>query len=149
MKSFTFHSSLSKIEVYLTMKELTDSKSKRHLFVGDVKQDSFSVMKRQSFSNNVLNPKIDAIVTENKDGTDININASLNKCDRIGIFIFGIIICGIFTYLAGNAIVSASLEPLFPAFALLVFVMLIYMISGLLFTIETKRIVKALTIELT
>ena len=36
-------------------------------------------MKYQPFSNDFLNPNIDAIVTENKNGTDINIKASLNN----------------------------------------------------------------------
>lgn len=43
MKSFTFNSSLSKKEVYLTMKELTNSKSDCRLFVGDIMEDGFSI----------------------------------------------------------------------------------------------------------
>ncbi len=144
MKSFTFNTTLSKKEVYLTMKELTAPKSDFHLFVGDIGEDSFSVMKYQHFSNNVLNPKIDAIVMENNDGTNINIKGSLNKCDRIGAFIIGIIICSIFTYLSSVAIVSASLEPFFAAIALLVFVILFYVIFALCYTLKVKRVVKIL-----
>lgn len=149
MKSFTFNSSFNKKEIYLMMKELTDPKSACRLFVGNIREDGFSIMQHQPFSNNVLNPKIDVIITENKNTTDINIKASLNKCDRIGLFIIGITSCGIFTFLVSNAIVSSSLECLFPAIALLFFLILIFIISGLFFTLKTNKIVKIIKTKLT
>ncbi len=149
MKSFTFNSTFNKKEIYLTLKELIDPKSACRLFVGNIQEDSFSIMKYQPFSNNVLNPKIDAIVTDNENSTVINIKVSLNNCDRIGFFIIGIIICSIFTYLISDAVVSASLNPLFPAIALLGFVSLLLMVSSLFYALKVKRVVNILKNVLT
>lgn len=147
MKSVTFNTSKSKKEVYLTMKEMANSESEHHLFIGDIEEDSFSVMRYQPFSNNVLNPQINVTVIENKNGTEINMKASLNKYDKIGFSIMGILLCGIFIFLVINTIVSGLLESFFPAVALLLFIILVFIFSSCVFTLKIKRIVKKLKTE--
>ncbi len=148
MKTYRFFSPLSKKDVYLTMKQLTNSKSELPSFIGNVNENGFSVMEYKLFSNNVLNPRIEAIVTENKSGTDIYIKASLNKCDKIGFFIFGIIICAIFTYFFSNAIKCNSLEYFLVGVTIFSFEMFCLALSSLFFTLKTRRIVKILKNEL-
>ena len=148
MKSVTFNTSISKREVYLAMKEITNSESEYHLFIGDIKEDGFSVIKHQPFSNNVLNPQINATVIENKNGTEINMKASLNKYDKIGFTIMGIMLCGIFIFLVINAMASGILENFFPAVALLLFIIFVYIFSNCVFTLKTKRIAKMLKAKL-
>lgn len=138
MKSFTIHSVLSKKEVYFTMQKLEP------LFIGDIKEDRFSIMKKLHFSNNSLNPKIDAIITEQESGTDIHIKMSLNKYDKVGFSTLGILWCGVLIFLIISAIMSGSLAPLFPAIALLIFETLAIVIYYFIYTIRVKKVVKML-----
>ena len=149
MKSITFNTTISKKEVYLAMKEMINSKSENNLLVGEIKEDGFSVMKYEIFSNNALNPQINATVIENKNGTEINMKASLNKYDKIGFSLMGILLGGFFIFLVIYALVSGILESFFPALvALLLFIILVLIFSSFVFTLKTKRIIKMLKAKL-
>ncbi len=150
MKPITFASPLSQKDVYLTMKNLTSEKSEQPLFVGKVFEDGFSVMKYRLFQrNNVLDPKLDAVVTETDNGSKITIKASLNKRDKIGFFIMGTLILGVIIFLIINAIATSSLEPLAPAVAIIIFEALSFSINSIIFTLRAKRIIKILKKNLT
>ena len=148
MKFVTFNTSMSKKEVYLTLKEMTKSESDNSSFIGDIKEDCFSVMKYQHFSNNVLNPQIHATVIENKKSTEINMKASLNKYDKIAFSIMGIVVCVIFIFLIISAIVSGILESVFSVVGLLFFIILVFVLSGCVFALKAKRIFKILKTKL-
>ena len=99
MTPITFTSPLSKKDIYLTMKNLTNTNADKPLFVGAVTEDGFSVMKyrlfqrNEFFSRNVLDPQFNAVVTEDNNGTKITIKATLTKMNKIGtampVFAFG------------------------------------------------------------
>ncbi|MBR7131906.1 MAG: hypothetical protein IKD04_00075 [Clostridia bacterium] len=145
MKSVTFNTSTSKKEVYLTIREMINSKSENNLLVGEINEDGFSIMKNNIFSNNVLNPQINATVIENKNGTEINMKTSLNKYDKIVFSFMGIILGGIFIFLVIYAMTSGTLASFFPALvALLLFIILVLIFSSFVFALKTKRIVKTL-----
>ena len=155
MTPFTFNSPLSQKDVYLTMKNLTNTSVDKPLFVGTVTEDGFSVMKYRLFQSNkfflrrALDPQLDAVVTETDNGSKITIKAFLNKWDKIGLFIMATLILGVIIFLIINAIATSSLEPLAPAMILLLWVTLIHLIFGLIFTLRAKRLLKILKKNLT
>lgn len=155
MTPITFNSPLSKKDVYLTMKNLTNTNADKPLFVGTVTEDGFSVMKyrlfrrNEFFSRNALDPQLNAVVTEDNNSTKITIKATLNKWDKIGFPIIAGLISSIIIYLIVKAIVTASLKPLAPAIAIIVFEALVYLICSIIFTLKAKRIIKFLKKNLT
>jgi hypothetical protein len=149
MTPFTFDSPLSKKDVYLTMKNLTNTNADAPLFVGTVTEDGFSVMKYRLFLSNMLDPKLDAVVTEDNNGTKITINATLTKWNKIGSFVMGALILGIIIFLIINAIATSSLELLAPAVAIVIFEALASSLGILIFTLRAKRLLKILNKHLT
>jgi hypothetical protein len=149
MTHTTFNSPLSKKDVYLTMKNLTNTNADAPLFVGTVTEDGFSVMKYRLFSSNMLDPKLDAVVTEDNNGTKITINATLTKWNKIGSFVMGALILGIIIFLIINAIATSSLELLAPAVAIVIFEALICLLFSFIFTLRAKRLLKILKKNLT
>jgi hypothetical protein len=149
MTPFTFDSPLSKKDVYLTMKNLTNTNADAPLFVGTVTEDGFSVMKYRLFLSNMLDPKLDAVVTEDNNGTKITINATLTKWNKIGSFVMGALILGIIIFLIINAIATSSLELLAPAVAIVIFEALICLLFSFIFTLRAKRLLKILKKNLT
>lgn len=155
MTPITFNSPLSKKDVYLTMKNLTNTNADNPLFVGTVTEDGFSVMKyrlfrrNEFFSRNVLDPQLNAVVTEDNNGTKITINATLTKWNKIGFFIMAALILGIIIFLIINAIATSSLELLAPAVAIVIFEALIFSLFSIIFTLRAKRLLKILKKNLT
>lgn len=155
MTPITFTSLLSKKDVYLTMKNLTNTNADNPLFVGAVTEDGFSVMKyrlsrrNEFFSRNVLDPQLDAVITEDNNGTKITINATLTKWNKIGFFIMAALILGIIIFLIINAIATSSLELLAPAVAIIIFEALIFSLFSFIFTLRAKRLLKILKKNLT
>jgi hypothetical protein len=149
MTPFTFDSPLSKKDVYLTMKNLTNTNADAPLFVGTVTEDGFSVMKYRLFLSNMLDPKLDAVVTEDNNGTKITINATLTKWNKIGSFVMGALILGIIIFLIINAIATSSFELLAPAVAIVIFEALICLLFSFIFTLRAKRLLKILKKNLT
>jgi hypothetical protein len=149
MTHTTFDSPLSKKDVYLTMKNLTNTSVDKPLFVGTVTEDGFSVMKYRLFLSNMLDPKLDAVVTEDNNGTKITINATLIKWNKIGSFVMGALILGIIIFLIINAIATSSLELLAPAVAIVIFEALICLLFSFIFTLRAKRLLKILKKNLT
>ena len=155
MKPITFTSPLSKKDVYLTMKNLTNTNADKPLFVGTVTEDGFSVMKyrlfrrNEFFSRNVLDPQLDAVITEDNNGTKITIKATLTKMNKIGSFVMGSLILGIIIFLIINAIATSSLKPLAPAVAIIIFETLICLLFSFIFTLRAKRLLKILKKNLT
>lgn len=155
MTPITFTSPLSKKDVYLTMKNLTNTNADNPLFVGTVTEDGFSVMKyrlfrrNEFFSRNVLDPQLDAVITEDNNGTRITINATLTKWNKIGSFVMGALILGIIIFLIINAIATSSLKLLAPAVAIVIFEALIFSLFSIIFTLRAKRLLKILKKNLT
>jgi hypothetical protein len=155
MKPITFTSPLSQKDVYLTMKNLTNTNADKPLFVGTVTEDGFSVMKYRLFQGNkfflrqALDPQLNAVVTEDNNGTKITINATLTKWNKIGSFVMGVLILGIIIFLIINAIATSSLELLAPAVAIVIFEALICLLFSFIFTLRAKRLLKILKKNLT
>ncbi len=155
MTRFTFNSPLSRKDVYLTMKNLTNTSVDKPLFVGTVTEDGFSVMKYRLFQSNkfflrrALDPQLDAVVTETDNGSKITIKAFLNKWDKIGLFIMAALILGVIIFLIINAISTSSLKPLAPAVAIIIFEALIFLLFSFIFTLRAKRLLKILKKNLT
>ena len=155
MTPFTFNSPLSRKDVYLTMKNLTNTNADKPLFVGTVTEDGFSVMKHRLFQGNkfflrrALDPQLDAVVTETDNGSKITIKAFLNKWDKIGLFIMAALILGVIIFLIINAISTSSLKPLAPAVAIIIFEALIFLLFSIIFTLRAKRLLKILKKNLT
>ena len=155
MTHTTFDSPLSKKDVYLTMKNLTNTNADKPLFVGTVTEDGFSVMKHRLFQGNkfflrqVLDPQFNAVVTEDNNGTKITIKATLTKLNKIGLFIMAALILGVIIFLIINAIATSSLEPLAPAVAIIIFEALIFSLFSIIFTLRAKRLLKILKKNLT
>lgn len=155
MTPITFNSPLSKKDVYLTMKNLTNTNADKPLFVGTVTEDGFSVMKyrlfrrNEFFSRNALDPWLDAVITEDNNGTKITIKATLTKMNKIGFFIMAALILGIIIFLIINAIATSSLKPLAPAVAIVIFEALIFLLFIFIFTLRAKRLLKILKKNLT
>lgn len=144
-----FDSPLSKKDVYLTMKNLTGAKKDYRFFIGKVWDDGFSVMKHNLFSKHMLNPQFKGIVDEKDNGTEITIKATLNKRDKIGFSLFGLLYLGIIIYFIIKAIATASFEPLTIAIIVLLWIALTSLIFSLIFTAKAKRILKILKKHLT
>ena len=155
MTHTTFDSPLSKKDVYLTMKNLTNTNADAPLFVGTVTEDGFSVMKYRLFQSNkfflrqALDPQLNAVVTEDNNSTKITINATLTKWNKIGSFVMGALILGIIIFLIINAIATSSLELLAPAVAIVIFEALVCSLGILIFTLRAKRLLKILNKHLT
>jgi hypothetical protein len=131
------------------MKNLTNTNADNPLFVGTVTEDGFSVIKNRLFSSNMLDPQLNAVVTEDNNGTKITINATLTKWNKIGSFVMGALILGIIIFLIINAIATSSLELLAPAVAIVIFEALASSLGILIFTLRAKRLLKILNKHLT
>lgn len=155
MTPITFNSPLSKKDVYLTMKNLTNTNADKPLFVGTVTEDGFSVMKyrlfrrNEFFSRNALDPQLAAVITEDNNGTKITIKATLTKMNKIGFFIMAALILGVIIFLIINAVATSSLKPLAPAVVIVIFEALIFLLFIFIFTLRAKRLLKILKKNLT
>lgn len=142
MKIIQMRSALTKKEIYIIMKDLIYSK--HPLFKGNVTDDSFSVMRWLVFSNNALNPMINATVTEIEDGSLISAKATLNKTDKIGAWMMGVALLGLIVFFTVSAIISRSLEPL----SGVIFVVFAAAFFNLIFRLKLHKTIKILKQEL-
>lgn len=138
MKEFHFCSPLSKKAIYLEMKN-------SNVFVGDVTEDSFSVMVRHSFyGNNVLNPQINAVVGDKSNTTQVDIKVGLHRNDKIGFCIMALLHSGLICYFIIRAVLESSVEPIFPIFAVLIFDIIATLHFSLTFNSNVRKAINKL-----
>ncbi|MBR5223445.1 MAG: hypothetical protein IKV81_04700 [Clostridia bacterium] len=137
MKEFHFCSPLSKKAIYLEMKN-------SDVFVGDVTEESFSVMVRSFYGNNVLNPKINAVVGEKSNTTQVDIKVGLHRNDKIGFCIMALLHSGLICYFIIRAVLESSVEPIFPIFALLIFDIIFILHFSLTFNSNVRKAINKL-----
>ena len=139
MKNFEFDSPLSKKEVYLTLKNLTNQNSDYHLFYGTLCEDSFELKRYRFFSSakKCFKPKLVGTITEIENGTRIKIKLTLNLFDKIIHYIFSFLfLC--FSLLSFFYIIMEK------DFSAIWIILLIYGVPHLDFYIQGKRAVKLL-----
>lgn len=137
MKEFHFCSPLSKKAIYLEMKN-------SDVFVGDVTEDSFSVMVRSFYGNNVLNPQINAVVGDKSNTTQVDIKVGLHRNDKIGFGIIALLHSGLICYFIIRAVLESSVEPIFPIFAVLIFDIIATLHFSLTFNSNVRKAINKL-----